>query len=772
MSFRMVLVLSLHVFICALMFQSSEATVQSWFKIGYWYNGSEFPVSDINSAFYTHLICAFADVNTSSFEISVSSSNQQSFSTFTNTVKLKNPSITTLLSTGGDQNSVAIKSMLSNTSSRKPFIQSSIRLARLYGFQGLDLSWSTIETSSDADNLGQLFREWRVAAKSEAEANSTLPELILTAAVQASPDLVNGSYPVDSIRSNLNWIHVNTYSYHTPTRQNFTAAPSALYDPGSNHISTDYYIKAWLGKELAANMLILGLPFFGFEWTLQNPSNNKIGALATGPAGAADDGSISYKDIKNVIQQNGAAVLYNDTYVTNYCSFDSTWIGFDDVEVVQKKVSYAREKGLLGYYVWQISHDDDNWTLSRAAAEQVDDDKQKRWKLLVIILSIIATVILMLGVTICFQRNRIFKSTGTLNAVKHARPRVNNKEAAGPFHGDAPDLHVYRFSDIEAATNEFSYENKLGQGGYGPVYKGILPDGQEIAVKKLSKASTQGFEEFKNEVTLTARLQHVNLVQLLGFCIERGEQMLVYEYMANKSLDFYLFDPIRRLLLDWNKRVGIIDGITQGLLYLQEYSRFTIIHRDLKASNILLDPEMKPKISDFGMARIFTKNEQEANTSKIVGTYGYVPPEYVKQGVYSTKSDVYSFGVLLLQIISGKKTGGFYGENEDLKLLEYAYELWKEGEGMELMDDSLDDTSSPCKLMRCMQIALLCVQEHANDRPSMLEVSSMLRSENKSLAAPKRPAFSKVKDEEEVKECQPLEIISVNNVTITEMVGR
>nr|KYP33297.1 Cysteine-rich receptor-like protein kinase 10 [Cajanus cajan] len=739
-SSRTVHVLSV-LFLCAVTFQASSEA-ESWLRIGYWYSGSEFPISEINSALYTHLICAFADVNASSFEISLSSSNQQRFSTFTNTVKLKNPSITTLLSTGGDQNSATIQSMLTNASSRNPFIQSSIAMARLYGFHGLDLSWSTIETSSDADNLGQLFHEWRLAAKSEAN-NSTLPELFLTAAVQASPDLNYGSYPVDRMRSNLDWVHVNAYSYHTPSTQNFTAAPSALYDPHNTYINTDYYIKAWIGKGLEANKLVLGLPFFGFAWKLQNPDNDKIGALATGPAGGADDGSISYRDIKNSVQQNGAQVVYNGTYVTNYCSFGSTWIGYDDVEVVQNKVSYAREKGLLGYYVWQISHDDQDWTLARAAAEQVDNDKDERWKLIVIILSVIATGVV-LGVTIYLRRKRIFKSTGR-TLTKPSQSKVNDKEAAGPFHGDAPDLQVYRFSDIEAATDKFSYENKLGQGGYGPVYKGILPDDQEIAVKKLSKASTQGFEEFKNEVTLTARLQHVNLVRLL--------------------------DPIRRFLLDWSKRINIIEGITQGLLYLQEYSRFTIIHRDLKASNILLDLEMKPKISDFGMARIFTKNELEANTSKIVGTYGYIPPEYVK-GVYSTKSDVYSFGVLLLQIISGKKTHHFYGENQDLKLLEYAFELWKEGKGMEFMDDSLDDTCSPCKLMRCMQIALLCVQEHACDRPSILEFSSMLRNENISLTIPKRPAFSKAKDEEEVNECKPLEIISVNDATITEMVAR
>ncbi|XP_059455313.1 putative cysteine-rich receptor-like protein kinase 12 [Corylus avellana] len=169
---------------------------------------------------------------------------------------------------------------------------------------------------------------------------------------------------------------------------------------------------------------------------------------------------------------------------------------------------------------------------------------------------------------------------------------------------------VFSYADIDEATNKFAFENKLGEGGYGPVYKGILANGEEIAVKKHSKASTRGFEEFKNEVTLAAKLQHVNLVRVLGFCIERNEQMLTYEHMPNKSLDFYLFDLARQSRLDWRKRVDIIEGITQGHLYLQEYSRFTIIHRDLKACNILLDIEMKPKISDFGMAKINMKQIQ------------------------------------------------------------------------------------------------------------------------------------------------------------------
>ncbi|KAH1210074.1 hypothetical protein GLYMA_15G206400v4 [Glycine max] len=759
---RITIALVLFEFLLCQEFEPLKA--QTWLQAGYWYSGSGFPVSDINSALYTHLICAFAELNSSTYELYVSPEDEQSFSSFTTTVKQKNPSITTLLSiAGGNGNDTVLSLMVSKDSSRKYFIQSSIRIARLYGFQGLDLSWVP-ETISDMNNMGRLFEEWRAAAKSEA-ANDSTQVLILTAAVHFRPGLDSASYPVESIQNNLNWVHILTYDYHMPQLANFTAAHAALYDPSSS-VNTDNGIKEWIGSGVTASKLVLGLPFYGYAWNLRNPEDNAIGASATGPA-IGKSGAMNYKDIKAYIQRYGGHVKYNATYVVNYFSNGSTWIGYDDVEVVKMKVSYARENKLLGYAVWQVPYDD-NWVLSSAAAEHVDQNGRNSWRLLVIILIITAMSVILLGILIYYLRRRFPKSTAvilsTLNNV--------NKDASRLFHSNAPDLQVFSFSDIEQATNRFSIENKVGQGGYGPVYKGILSNRQEVAVKKLSKASTQGFEEFKNEVMLTARLQHVNLVRLLGFYIDGEQQMLVYEYMPNKSLDSYLFDPIRRYLLDWRKRIYIIEGITQGLLYLQEYSRLTIIHRDIKASNILLDNEMKPKISDFGMARIFRKDELEANTSKIVGTYGYVSPEYAMKGLYSTKSDVYSFGVLLLQIVSGRRTACFYGEHENLNLMEYAYELWKEGKGMEFADPSLDDSHSTCKLLRCMQIALLCVQEDANDRPTVKEISSMLKSDT-ILIIPQKPAFSINRDEKKPnKFIMHEEKCSINDATISQVVAR
>ncbi|GKC26439.1 kinase RLK-Pelle-DLSV family protein, partial [Tanacetum coccineum] len=178
----------------------------------------------------------------------------------------------------------------------------------------------------------------------------------------------------------------------------------------------------------------------------------------------------------------------------------------------------------------------------------------------------------------------------------------------------------YDFCKVQVATNDFSEHNKLGRGGFGAVYKGVFEDGHEIAVKRLAMDSGQGDVEFKNEVLLVAKLQHRNLVRLLGFSIHGNERLLVYEFLPNASLDYFLFDPAKREFLDWEKRYKIIKGVAKGLLYLHEDSRLKIIHRDMKASNVLLDAEMNAKIADFGMARLFKPEETQANTNRIVGT--------------------------------------------------------------------------------------------------------------------------------------------------------
>ncbi|XP_044496561.1 uncharacterized protein LOC123218967 [Mangifera indica] len=336
------------------------------------------------------------------------------------------------------------------------------------------------------------------------------------------------------------------------------------------------------------------------------------------------------------------------------------------------------------------------------------------------------------------------------------------------------ELKIFDFQVIAAATNNFSPENKLGQGGFGPVYKGQLLDGQETAIKKLSKSSGQGIEEFKNEAKLIAKLQHTNLVRLLGCSLHGGERFLVYEYLPNKSLDFFLFDSSRKNILNMKKRLSIIEGIAQGLIYLHKYSRLKVIHRDLKAGNILLDEQMNPKISDFGMARAFAVNEVEANTKRIVGTHGYMSPEYVFNGVVSMKTDVYSFGVMVLEIVSGKKNNGCYDTERPLNLVGYAWQLWSEGKALELIEETMDESCSPPEVLRYLNIGLLCVQDQAKDRPTMSEVVSMLTNETMVLPAPKKPAFfinNSISEELKVSE-NKFGNCSANNVTISEMQGR
>ncbi|KAG2312171.1 hypothetical protein Bca52824_023728 [Brassica carinata] len=290
---------------------------------------------------------------------------------------------------------------------------------------------------------------------------------------------------------------------------------------------------------------------------------------------------------------------------------------------------------------------------------------------------------------------------------------------------------------ILTATDDFSSENKLGQGGFGTVHKGILPNGQEIAVKRLAKGSGQGDTEFKNEVSLLTRLQHKNLVKLLGFCSEGDEEILIYELVHNSSLDHFIFDEERRSLLTWEVRFRIIEGIARGLLYLHEDSQLKIIHRDLKASNILLDVEMNPKVADFGTARLFDADETRAETRRIAGTRGYMAPEYLNHGQISAKSDVYSFGVMLLEMICGERNNSFEGEG----LAAYAWKRWVEGKP-EIIIDPLLMEGPINEIIKLIQIGLLCVQENAAKRPIMSSVIVWFGSETIIVPLPKSPAMS------------------------------
>nr|XP_043624450.1 putative receptor-like protein kinase At4g00960 [Erigeron canadensis] len=355
------------------------------------------------------------------------------------------------------------------------------------------------------------------------------------------------------------------------------------------------------------------------------------------------------------------------------------------------------------------------------------------------VVTIVVVTVAVVAVIICsflciFIRSRKKKPT--------PQPMPNESIQSESMDIGTAESLQYRFGTIKEATNDFSDENKLGRGGFGAVYRGTLRDGQDIAVKRLARDSGQGDVEFKNEVLLVAKLQHRNLVRLLGFSIEGSERLLIYEFLPNASLDQFIFDPTKRKLLAWDRRYNIIKGIAKGLLYLHEDSRLKIIHRDMKASNVLLDSEMNPKIADFGMARLFKPEETQGDTSRIVGTYGYMAPEYAMHGQFSVKSDVFSFGVLLLEMVSGQKNQCFQSGECIEDLLSFAWKSWKNGTTSDMIDPILKTgTGSLRDIIRSIHIGLLCVQENVNDRPTMASVVLMLNSLSITLPMPSEPAF-------------------------------
>ncbi|KAL4302999.1 hypothetical protein GQ457_10G027140 [Hibiscus cannabinus] len=298
----------------------------------------------------------------------------------------------------------------------------------------------------------------------------------------------------------------------------------------------------------------------------------------------------------------------------------------------------------------------------------------------------------------------------------------------------------FPFEVLVAATNNFNHHQKLGQGGFGPVYRGKLDDGREIAVKKLSHSSNQGKKEFENEARLLARVQHRNVVNLLGYCVHGQEKLLVYEYVTNESLDKLLFKSNRKSELDWKRRYEIISGVARGLLYLHEDSHNRIIHRDIKAGNILLDDKWTPKIADFGMARLFPEDQTHVNT-RVAGTNGYMAPEYIRNGHLSAKADVFSFGVVVLELISGQKNSSFNidVDAQSLSLLEWAYKLYKKGKSLDFMDTAVALSAVPEQVAMCIQIGLLCTQGDPQLRPDMRRIVILLSKRPGSLEEPTGP---------------------------------
>ncbi|XP_077226946.1 leucine-rich repeat transmembrane protein kinase isoform X2 [Tasmannia lanceolata] len=300
---------------------------------------------------------------------------------------------------------------------------------------------------------------------------------------------------------------------------------------------------------------------------------------------------------------------------------------------------------------------------------------------------------------------------------------------------------IFTLRQIKAATNNFDAANKIGEGGFGSVYKGLLLDGTVIAVKQLSSKSKQGNREFVTEVGMISALQHPNLVKLYGCCIEGHQLLLIYEYMENNCLARALFGQNAKVKLDWPTRRKICLGIARGLVYLHEESTLKIVHRDIKGSNVLLDKDLSAKISDFGLAKLSEDGNTHIST-RIAGTIGYMAPEYAMRGYLTDKADVYSFGVVALEIVSGKSNTNYRPKEDFVYLLDWAYVLQERGNLLELVDPNLGSEFSKEEVLLMLNVALLCTDASPTLRPTMSMAVSILEGQTSVQVLYSNPEFS------------------------------
>nr|XP_011460727.1 PREDICTED: G-type lectin S-receptor-like serine/threonine-protein kinase At4g27290 [Fragaria vesca subsp. vesca] len=469
--------------------------------------------------------------------------------------------------------------------------------------------------------------------------------------------------------------------------------------------------------------------------------------------------SMTLKECEMVCLKNCSCTAYANLDIRNGGSGCLLWVG-NLVDI--RNLTVNGQDIYIRMAASELGLDQDNIVINAKGSES----KKVR---IILCGTLLPTGLLIVGIALVFYfRKQQRKKYGKMRGSKKEDSEFTSREEDLDLPSKKEDfeLPLFDLATVVSATDKFSENSKLGEGGFGTVFKGILKDGQEIAVKRLSKHSTQGLDEFKNEVTHIVKLQHRNLVKLLGCCIQEDEMMLIYEFMPNKSLDFFIFDQRRIFLLDWPKRFDIINGIARGILYLHQDSRLRVIHRDLKAGNILLDSEFNPKISDFGLARSFGGNETKAETNKVVGTYGYMSPEYAIDGFYSTKSDVYSFGVLILEIISGKRNRGFLHPGHKLNLLGHAWNLHIEDRSIELLATTIGDSINLQEVLRTIHVGLLCVQQNPQDRPSMSAAVLMLSGEGV-LPVPEKPGFYNERVLTELQVDSSSQACSVNVLTST-----
>ncbi|CAL5069959.1 unnamed protein product [Urochloa decumbens] len=301
-----------------------------------------------------------------------------------------------------------------------------------------------------------------------------------------------------------------------------------------------------------------------------------------------------------------------------------------------------------------------------------------------------------------------------------------------------PNVFSYKYGELKMATENFSSSNLLGEGGYGSVYKGTLTDGSVVAVKQLSETSHQGKKQFIAEIETISRVQHRNLVKLYGCCLEGNKPLLVYEYLENGSLDKALFGN-GRLNLDWPTRFEICLGIARGLAYLHEESSIRVVHRDIKSSNVLIDTDLNPKISDFGLAKLYDDKKTHVST-KVAGTFGYLAPEYAMRGHMTEKVDVFAFGVVVLEIIAGRRNYDDKLDEDTAYLLEWVWQLYEENHPLDVSDPRLTEFNGD-EVLRAIRVGLLCIQSSPRQRPPMSRVVSMLIGDIEVPEAVTKPSY-------------------------------
>ncbi|KAI9083769.1 hypothetical protein K1719_034237 [Acacia pycnantha] len=286
----------------------------------------------------------------------------------------------------------------------------------------------------------------------------------------------------------------------------------------------------------------------------------------------------------------------------------------------------------------------------------------------------------------------------------------------------------FSYNSLRSATGNFHPSNRIGRGGYGVVYKGVLRDGTQVAIKCLSVESKQGAREFMTEIDMISNVRHPNLVQLVGCCIEENHRILVYEFLENNSLARFLLGfKSKFVALNWLKRASICRGTASALAFLHDEVQPNIVHRDIKASNILLDGNFDPKIGDFGLAKLFPDNVTHLST-RVAGTVGYLAPEYALLGQLTKKADVYSFGVLLLEVISGRSSSKAAFGDKLLVLVEWTWKLKEENRLLDIVDPELTSYDET-EVVRFIKVALFCTQAAAHHRPTMKQVVEMLSKE-------------------------------------------